>query len=199
MAMEFNSRAITRKPAVEVHGLEHYFSRGEGIKPVLSDINLALMPGEIAIITGPSGSGKTTLLTLIGALRSVQKGSVQVSGRELKGLEQNGLVHVRREIGFIFQAHNLFDALTARQNVRIALEIDDYSATEMDAMVTEILIHVGLGHRLDYKPEKLSGGERQRVAVARALVNRPKLVLADEPTAALDEEAGRYHTHGTGL
>jgi len=179
-------------PSVVVAGLRHRFGHEDEGPAVLSDVDLDLMPGEIVIMTGPSGSGKTTLLTLIGALRSVQQGSVRVLGRELRGLHARSLVEVRRNIGFIFQAHNLFDALTARQNVRMALELHDApNGAEMDRLAAEILDRVGLGHRIDYKPESLSGGQRQRVAVARALIGRPRLVLADEPTAALDEESGR--------
>jgi putative ABC transport system ATP-binding protein len=131
-------------------------------------------------------------LTLIGGLRSVQEGSLQVVDRELAGLSARQLVEVRRNIGFIFQAHNLFDSLTARQNVRMALELDpSRSSKEMDQLACDMLRRLGLGRRINYKPQALSGGQRQRVAIARALVNRPMLVLADEPTAALDKESGR--------
>jgi putative ABC transport system ATP-binding protein len=149
------------------------------------------MPGEIVIMTGPSGSGKTTLLTLISGLRTVQDGSVKILGRELKGLGPAGLIQLRRGIGFIFQAHNLFDSLTAYQNVRMAMELQDYTSAETDARIRDLLTHLGLGQRIFHKPHHLSGGQRQRVAIARALANRPRLVLADEPTAALDEKSGR--------
>jgi putative ABC transport system ATP-binding protein len=142
-------------------------------------------------MSGPSGSGKTTLLTLIGALRSVQQGSVQVMGRQLGGLNKQELVEVRRQIGFIFQAHNLFESLTAFQNVQLAVNLHIASRHERRQRVTDTLTRLGLGHRLHYKPQALSGGQRQRVAIARALVNRPKLILADEPTAALDKDSGR--------
>lgn len=179
------------EPGVVIRGLRHRFARGDDSRPVLDDINLDLNPGEIVIMTGPSGSGKTTLLTLIGALRSIQEGSLRIMGQELMGLEADELVNIRRDIGFIFQAHNLLDALSARQNVRLALEIAGKDISNADALADEMLTRLGLGHRIEYKPDGLSGGQRQRVAVARALVTRPRLVLADEPTAALDEESGQ--------
>jgi putative ABC transport system ATP-binding protein len=178
-------------PVVRARGLNHHFGQGEARKEVLHAIDLELRPGEIVIMTGPSGSGKTTLLTLIGALRSVQEGGLSVLGLELSTLPARRLVDVRREIGFIFQAHNLFEALTAMQNVRLALGLHDGSAAAKGRQATDMLTKLGLGQRLHYKPHALSGGQRQRVAIARALVNRPRLVLADEPTAALDKDSGR--------
>jgi putative ABC transport system ATP-binding protein len=130
-------------------------------------------------------------LTLIGALRTVQEGSVQIMGQELSGLNNQQLTGVRRGIGFIFQAHNLFDSLTAFQNVKMALELRTYTEAQMTELATAMLTRLGLGHRIHYKPRALSGGQKQRVAVARALVNKPKLILADEPTAALDKVSGR--------
>lgn len=168
----------------------HSFGDGENAKQVLFDNSLRLDRGEIVVLTGPSGSGKTTLLTLIGALRSIQSGSIRFDGKELAGMTAKQQVETRRKIGFIFQAHNLFDALNARQNVRMALELTDLSVATQNARAKEILERVGLAERIDYKPAKLSGGQRQRVAICRALVNEPSLVLADEPTAALDKETG---------
>jgi putative ABC transport system ATP-binding protein len=180
-----------REPIVRVRGLSHSFGVEPNRKQVLYGNDLDLLSGEIVIMTGPSGSGKTTLLTLIGALRSVQEGSIIAFGRELADLNPNGLVELRRQIGFIFQAHNLFDSLSARENVNIAVELTVRDRSDRDVRSADILAKVGLEGRLDYKPQALSGGQRQRVAVARALVNRPKLILADEPTAALDKDAGR--------
>ena len=140
---------------------------------------------------GKSGSGKTTLLTLIGTLRRIQSGEIRVNGRNLGALSDRGLVSLRKEIGFIFQAHNLFASLTAFQNVRIAMELVEPPSKDMCRRATEILGRLDLAAQVDAKPHRLSGGQRQRVAIARALVNRPKLVLADEPTAALDEASGR--------
>jgi putative ABC transport system ATP-binding protein len=177
--------------AVSIRGVNHHFGEGEARNQVLFDNNLEIMPGEIVIMTGPSGSGKTTLLTLIGGLRTLQEGSIRVYGRELKGLEGQDLVEVRRGIGFIFQRHNLLESLTAYQNVKMALELQNGDSTDHDRRIREILGRLKLGNRIDYKPAKLSGGQRQRVAVGRALVNRPRLILADEPTAALDAETGR--------
>jgi putative ABC transport system ATP-binding protein len=143
-------------------------------------------------MTGPSGSGKTTMLTLVGALRSLQQGRIEVLGHNLAALSARELVRVRRDIGFIFQLHNLFESLTAYENVKLALQLDGArSGAEMRQRGVDMLERLGLGHRLDHKPHSLSGGQRQRVAIARALVNRPKLVLADEPTAALDKDATR--------
>ncbi len=179
------------EPVVHIRGLNHFFGEGETRAQVLFDNKLEVMPGEIVIMTGPSGSGKTTLLTLVSGLRTVQQGSVRVLGRELNGLGPAGLIQLRRGIGFIFQAHNLFDSLTAYQNVRMAMELQSYTTAEADARIRELLTQLGLDHRVFHKPHQLSGGQRQRVAIARALANRPKLVLADEPTAALDEKSGR--------
>jgi len=179
------------EPTVRVRSLGHSFGPEGNRKPVLLDINLDLMPGEITMMTGPSGSGKTTLLTLIGALRSVQEGTVRALGRELNELSARELVDVRRGIGFIFQQHNLFASLTARENVNMAIELTRIDARERNRRAAEILARVGLGEHMTQKPHDLSGGQNQRVAVARALVNRPRLVLADEPTAALDKESGR--------
>lgn len=176
--------------AVKIQGLNYYFGRGDLRKQVLYDINLDLPKGQIVIMTGPSGSGKTTLLSLIGGLRSLQEGSLNVLSQELVGLSKSRLVTVRRNIGFIFQMHNLFESLTASQNVEMAVELlDDWRQKRQQAI--DILTTLGLGERIDYKPQALSGGQKQRVAIARALVNQPALILADEPTAALDRQTGR--------
>jgi putative ABC transport system ATP-binding protein len=177
--------------ALRIRRLEHSFGTGELRKQVLFDNNLDVYEGEIAIMTGPSGSGKTTLLTLIGTLRTVQSGSLRVFGRELYGASPRELIAARRNVGFIFQAHNLFPSLTALENVRMGMELFDFSKQEMNRRATELLERLGLGHRLHYKPDSLSGGQKQRVAIARGLAHGPKIVLADEPTAALDEKSGR--------
>jgi putative ABC transport system ATP-binding protein len=177
--------------AVQIRGLQHHYGEGELRKQVLFENNLNIARGEIVIMTGPSGSGKTTLLTLIGTLRTAQEGSLKVLGKELLGATPGQLVLLRRELGFIFQAHNLFESLTAIQNVRMAMELFDFSQQEMKNRATEMLTRLGLGHRINYKPDSLSGGQKQRVAIARGLVHKPKLILADEPTAALDEHSGR--------
>jgi putative ABC transport system ATP-binding protein len=176
---------------VHVDHLNHYFGDGPTKKQALFDCCLKVDPGQLVIMTGPSGSGKTTLLTLIGALRSTQEGSNRVLGHELRGLAPTQLVKIRREIGFIFQMHNLFESLSSLENVRMSMELRNYSPQEMLRLATEMLTRLGLGHRVQYKPRQMSGGQRQRVAIARALVNRPQLVLADEPTAALDKKSSR--------
>ncbi|AFY47796.1 ABC exporter ATP-binding subunit, DevA family [Nostoc sp. PCC 7524] len=186
--------AIVADPplAIAISHLNHYYGEGSLKKQILFDINLEIQPGEIVIMTGPSGSGKTTLLTLIGSLRSVQSGSLQILGKELYGATKNEMVQVRRNIGYIFQAHNLLGFLTAKQNVQMPFEMNDrISAQAAEAKAIEMLTTVGLGERLNYYPDDLSGGQKQRVAIARALVHHPKLVLADEPTAALDSKSGR--------
>ncbi|MEH2260111.1 DevA family ABC transporter ATP-binding protein [Nostoc sp.] len=183
---------IEKEPVIAIKNLNHFYGKGALRKQILFDINLEIYPGEIVIMTGPSGSGKTTLLSLIGGLRSVQEGSLKFLGEELIGVSQNKLVQMRRNIGYIFQAHNLLGFLTAKQNVQMAVELNDnISQTEAMAKSKAMLRSVGLEERVDYYPDNLSGGQKQRIAIARALVNRPPLVLADEPTAALDKQSGR--------
>jgi putative ABC transport system ATP-binding protein len=180
------------EPVIAIKNLNHYYGKGTLKKQILFDINLEIYPGEIVIMTGPSGSGKTTLLSLIGGLRSAQEGSLKFLGTELLGASQNQLVQVRRKIGYIFQAHNLLGFLSARQNVQMAVELNDNIAqNEAIAKSEAMLKAVGLDERINYYPDNLSGGQKQRIAIARALVNRPPLVLADEPTAALDKQSGR--------
>jgi putative ABC transport system ATP-binding protein len=179
-------------PVISIKNLDHYFGHGQLRKQVLFDINLEINAGEIIIMTGPSGSGKTTLLTLVGGLRSAQSGSLQVLGQELCGGSAKQLTKARRNHGYIFQAHNLHSSLTAVQNVRMGLEVHPHiSPKEMQTRAAAMLEVVGLGHRLNYYPDDLSGGQKQRVAIARALVSHPQIVLADEPTAALDSKSGR--------
>lgn len=158
-------------------------------KHSLYDVPLRIPYGELVLIYGPSGCGKTTLLTLIGALRSVQHGKMFVLNHAMHAAAKSELVDVRKEIGFIFQHHNLFASLDSTQNVRLALDLFPVSAGHAKARAHKLLRRLCLEERhLKFKPGKLSGGLRQRVAIARALVHRPSLVLADEPTAALDKE-----------
>lgn len=177
---------------VEIQNLDHYFGQGQLRKQTLFDIDLTLKSGEVVIMKGPSGSGKTTLLTLMGALRSPQSGSLKVLGQELVGARKGKLVKIRRNIGYIFQAHNLLKSLTARQNVQMSIELNaGISPKQAKQQSIAMLEAVGLGDRVNYYPAALSGGQKQRVAIARALVSHPKMVLADEPTAALDSKSGR--------
>jgi putative ABC transport system ATP-binding protein len=178
-------------PAVRVEALNHFYGYGEARNQILFDNCIEIAPGQLVVMTGPSGAGKSTLLTLVGALRTVQEGRIEVLGHDLSRLGPRQLVATRRHVGFIFQMHNLFDALSAYENVMMAMQLGDRRAANMRQRGTQILDSLGLGHRIDHKPRALSGGERQRVAIARALVNRPNLVLADEPTAALDRESAR--------
>ena len=180
-----------QEPVVLVKNLDHFYGQDNLKKQILFDINLSIQPGEVALLKGPSGSGKTTLLTLMGGLRSAQTGSLKVFGQELTGAQKGQLVQVRRSIGYIFQAHNLLKSLTARQNVQMSIELHHCSAHEAKQKSIAILEAVGLGERVNYYPDSLSGGQKQRVAIARALVSHPRMVLADEPTAALDSKSGR--------
>ena len=180
------------KKVVNINNLCHFFGEGKLKKQILFDINLILNSGEVIILKGPSGSGKTTLLTLMGGLRSAQSGSLKVFGQELVGAKKNKLVATRRNIGYIFQAHNLLASLTAKQNVQMSLELHNgFKRTEIEQRAIALLESVGLGDHINYHPHNLSGGQKQRVAIARALVSHPKMVLADEPTAALDSKSGR--------
>lgn len=181
-----------RKPVISLRQVNHYFGSGESRKHALKDISLDIYPGQIVICTGPSGSGKTTLLTMLGGLRSCQEGSLTILGQELNGASKEQLAELRLNVGFIFQAHNLMMFLNARRNVRLSLELHDrFYSQDMDQLASRMLEKVGLADRVEYMPANLSGGQRQRVAIARALVGEPKILLGDEPTAALDKESGR--------
>ncbi len=180
------------QPVIAIRNLNYYFGKGSLKKQVLFDIDLEISAGDIIIMAGPSGSGKTTLLSLIGGLRSVKEGSLRILGKELNRANEEKLVQIRHHIGYIFQAHNLLPFMTAQQNVQMSIELhEDIGKKEARAKSEAILQAVGLGERVNYYPGNLSGGQKQRVAIARALVSHPKLVLADEPTAALDKKTGR--------
>ena len=186
------SSSVVPSSVIQVEHLDHFFGEGELKKQVLFDINLSIDAGEIIILTGPSGSGKTTLLSLMGGLRSPQSGSLRMLNTELVGAAKAVAVEARRSCGYIFQAHNLHTSLTAQENVMMGLEVHGtYSRAERRDLAVEMLQVVGLGERTQYYAAGLSGGQKQRVAIARALVSRPQIVLADEPTAALDKKSGR--------
>lgn len=177
------------EPAITVRALDHHFGAGEARRQVLFGVDFDIARGALVVLMGASGSGKTTLLTLLGGLRSVQAGSVRVLGREMAGASAAALAEARRRMGFIFQAHNLHESLTAVQNVRLALDVHG-AVPEAEPAAARALSLVGLEDRLHYHPARLSGGQKQRVAVARALAGSPEIIFADEPTAALDAENG---------
>ena len=177
---------------ISVQDLTHSYGQGALRREVLHGISVDFYPGEIAIIMGPSGGGKTTFLSLAGALRSVQSGSIRLGGTELRNANTRTLTRVRRQIGFVFQAHNLVESLTICQNVQIALTVDDAAtARSSERRAMELLARVGLKDHSHKRPRQLSGGQKQRVAIARALVRSPQIIMADEPTAALDRASGR--------
>ncbi|MCR9195384.1 MAG: ATP-binding cassette domain-containing protein [Hyphomonas sp.] len=177
--------------AITVSGLDHYFGEGDARKQALFDVNLEVGSGSLTILMGPSGSGKTTLLTLMGCLREVHAGSVRLLDQELFESDEITRIDMRRRLGFIFQAHNLHDSLTARQNVMIGLQVHGRGDPARHGEAADHLLDLlGLGERLDYLPGNLSGGQKQRVAIARALVSNPNIIFADEPTAALDKVSG---------
>lgn len=181
---------------VELRDITFAYGEGSLRREVLRDVDLSVAPGEIVLMTGPSGSGKTTLLTLIGALRAMQQGTARVLGQELADVRESDRVRLRGRIGFIFQNHNLLGFLTARQNVAMSLELHGgMGEAERLARAGEMLTAVGLADHTEKRPSQLSGGQRQRVAVARALAGDPGLILADEPTAALDKVSGQEVVH----
>ena len=177
---------------VAIEGLSHWYGRGSNRRQVLQSVDLRIEPGEVVLLTGPSGCGKTTLLTLIGALRTVQEGQVSVLGQSPQGAGRGARQKLRRRIGMIFQGHNLLRCLTAEQNVQMGADLlNDRSYLARRNLAREWLRAVGLGDHLGKLPHDLSGGQKQRVAIARALAAHPQLLLADEPTAALDSATGR--------
>ena len=175
-------------PALEVIGLSVVYGSGTTAVHAVNGVDLAVQPGEILALMGPSGSGKTTLLMVMGCLLHASAGTVRVEGRDIGTLDTAELARLRlARMGFIFQSYNLFPALTALENVQLALELKGRDLAEG----VELLERVGLGERLRNYPKQLSGGEKQRVAIARALAGHPAILLADEPTAALDSTNGR--------
>ncbi len=187
-----NEIACPGPPAIEIAGLSHWYGEGKMRRQVLEGVDLSIASGEVVLLTGPSGCGKTTLLTLVGALRQVQAGQVKVFGQELAGSSRRERQQLRRSIGMIFQGHNLLRCLSAEQNVQMGADLlSGLSYRARRDQAREWLRAVGLGDQLHKLPHDLSGGQKQRVAIARALAAHPRLLLADEPTAALDSRTGR--------
>jgi len=179
------------RPVLEAEGVVKELGKGVGKVRALDGVSLSLVQGELTLLMGPSGSGKTTLLSILGCILTPTSGTVKVAGQCTSGLRPEELASLRRKhIGFIFQSYNLFPTLSALENVRIALDVIGRKGYPAAQRAEEVLRDVGLGNRLQNYPANLSGGEQQRVAVARAIASSPSIVLADEPTAALDSENG---------
>jgi putative ABC transport system ATP-binding protein len=183
---------MTGKPVLECENLVKELGKGAGKVIALKGVNLQLQPGELTLLMGPSGSGKTTLLSILGCILSPTSGKVRIAGEDIDGKSPEELADIRRRhFGYIFQSYNLFPTLSALENVRIALDVLGVKGYAASSRAEEVLHEVGLGARLKHFPSNLSGGEQQRVAVARAIAGSPSIVLADEPTAALDNENGQ--------
>lgn|SRR5574341_1494898 len=180
-----NSTLITTR------GLRRTYQLGETEVLALDGVDLVVREGEFLCIMGPSGSGKSTMLTLLGGLDRPDDGTIVVGGQEITALDENHLaVYRQRQIGFVFQSFNLIPTMTALQNVEFPMLFAGVPLDERRERATDMLTRVGLGKRMDHRPTQLSGGEQQRVAMARALVNRPRIVLGDEPTGNLDSKTG---------
>lgn len=177
------------KPILLARGVGKTYGSGTLAIRVLSDIDLYLFPGELALLIGPSGSGKTTLASILGGLMRPSDGTVELCGTAIHALPEREVAQVRRaHLGFVFQTFNLFPALTALDNVAEILAMKGWALEAARAQAAATLARVGLDHRLHHVPGQLSGGEKQRVAIARAIAGNPTLVIADEPTAALEKK-----------
>jgi len=190
LALAPSRKNVSAASVVVAKGINYAFDAGSARKQVLFDIDFRLERGEFVILTGPSGAGKTTLMTLIGALLSLQSDSLRVLDAELAGLDAAGQREIRRKIGFIFQDHNLFDALSAFQTLSLAMEVSGSRPRHSEARrrASALLSMLGMEKLIDSKPRQMSTGQKQRVAIARALINEPPIIMADEPTASLDAD-----------
>lgn len=179
------------KIMVEARSIVKVLGEAPNQVKVLKGIDLDLQAGELTLMMGPSGSGKTTLLSIVGCILSPTEGSLGIAGQQTKGMSKEGLADLRRRhVGFVFQGYNLVPTLTAVENIMLALDLRDINGPDAYDIAAEALEQVGLGHRINASPSKMSGGEKQRVAIARALAGSPSVILADEPTAALDGKNG---------
>ena len=179
-------------PVLIARDIVKELGRGAAMVRALKGVGLELYPGELTLLMGPSGSGKTTLLSILGCILAPTAGTLSIAGQDTDGMKPEALADLRRRhVGFIFQGYNLFPTLNAEENVRLALEVRGQKGTDQIVRAQRALQQVGLGHRMRSVPSHLSGGEKQRVAVARAIASNPSLILADEPTAALDSENGQ--------
>jgi putative ABC transport system ATP-binding protein len=180
------------QPAIRAHGLSKTYREGATVLRALSDVSLEIHAGQLTLLMGPSGSGKTTLLSILGCILRASGGRLELLGEEVSALPEKELPRVRREaIGFVFQGFNLFPALTAAENVALGLDVRGVGGEPARKRAEGLLVEVGLRDRRHALPADLSGGQKQRVAIARALAGNPPIVLADEPTAALDSTSGR--------
>jgi putative ABC transport system ATP-binding protein len=179
-------------PAIAVRDLTKIYEEGNARVPALRGVDLEVQPGELVMLVGPSGSGKTTLLSIMGCILSSTSGSIRVAGKEVTALKPKQMASIRLDhIGFVFQGFNLFPTLTAGENVELMLDLKKVETAAGKKRAQLLLEQVGLGEKYNSFPADLSGGQKQRVAIARALAGDPQIVLADEPTAALDSHTGR--------
>ncbi len=180
-----------QQPLIDLRGITKVYQMGTEAVHALGGVNVRIMPNEYVAIMGPSGSGKSTLMNIIGCLDTPTEGEYVLNGRDVSHLSDNELAAIRNgEIGFVFQTFNLLPRVNCLQNVELPLIYSGARRAVRRDKAKEALVSVGLGDRMDHKPNELSGGQRQRVAVARALVNNPSLILADEPTGNLDTRTG---------
>src|SRR5215468_2363394 len=177
---------------IRAEGITKVYGEGSAAFRALSDVDLEVRAGELTLLMGPSGSGKTTLLSILGCILRASEGSLEILGQRVEGLAERELPRIRREaIGFVFQGFNLFPALTAMENVALALDVRGIGRAKAEERAAQLIREVGLEQKGKSYPADLSGGQEQRVAIARALAGDPPIVLADEPTAALDSTSGK--------